>query len=252
MASNKDTITYKIIHVPKTSPQLADIVTKTRTTRLHTLETDPTSWLSNHAAELALPISVWERRLTSPDITIFVCIATSSDEHGRDPETNLLQSEWAGFAALRGPMKYEDYYASPDMGLPIPASPEEEGRWHMYDLYTLPKHRGQGVARKLIEECVATAVKYTGGCEPALAPSAHNPEVKHARIRLFMNPKNVWLITVYENMGFVKAGKVTLAEGFRANSMDESIPANTRDTKEMVDVWHTRYGLAMEQVVKIR
>ena len=67
-----------------------------------------------------------------------------------------------------------------------------------------------------------------------------------------MNPKNAWLITVYEKMGFVKAGMVTLAEGFKANSMDESIPANTRETKELVGVWHTRYGLAMEQVVKIR
>jgi ribosomal protein S18 acetylase RimI-like enzyme len=252
MASNKDTITYKIIHVPKKSPQLADIVAKTRATRLNVLETDPTSWLSNHAAESALPISVWERRLTSPDITILVCIATSRNEDGRDPETNLLQSEWAGFAALRGPMKYEDYYVTPDMGLPFPASPEEERRWHLYDLYTMPMHRGQGVARRLIEECIATAVRYTEGSEPALAPSAHIPEVKHARIRLFMNPKNAWLITVYEKMGFVKAGMVTLAEGFRANSMDESIPANTRETKEMVDVWHTRYGLAMEQVVRIK
>lgn len=252
MASNKDTITYKIIHVPKTSPRLAEIVTKTRATRLHTLETDPTSWLSNHAAESALPISVWERRLTSPGITVLVCIATSSNEDGSDPETNLLQSEWAGFAALRGPMKYEDYYITFDMGLPTPASPEEERRWHLYDLYTMPKHRGQGVAKSLIDECIATAVRYTEGSEPALTPSAHIPEVKHARIRLFMNPKNAWLITVYEKMGFVKAGMVTLAEGFKANSMDESIPANTRETKELVGVWHTRYGLAMEQVVKIR
>jgi GNAT superfamily N-acetyltransferase len=252
MASNKDTSTYKIIHVPKTSPRLAEIVTKTRATRLHTLETDPTSWLSNHAAESSLPISVWERRLTSPDVTILVCIANSSNEDGRDPETNLIHSEWAGFAALRGPIKYEDYYVTPDMGLPIPASPKEELRWHLYDLYTLPKHRGQGVARRLIEECVATAVRHTEGSEPTLAPSTHTPEVKHAGIRLFMNPKNAWLITVYESMGFVKAGKVTLTEGFMANSMDESIPANTRETKEMIDLWHTRFGLAMEQVVKIK
>ena len=252
MASNKDTITYKIIHVPKTSPRLAEIVTKTRATRLHTLETDPTSWLSNHAAESALPISVWERRLTSPGITVLVCIVTSSNEDGSDPETNLLQSEWAGFAALRGPMKYEDYYITFDMGLPTPASPEEERRWHLYDLYTMPKHRGQGVAKSLIDECIATAVRYTEGSEPALTPSAHIPEVKHARIRLFMNPKNAWLITVYEKMGFVKAGMVTLAEGFKANSMDESIPANTRELIVSSGGRHTRYGLAMEQVVKIR
>lgn len=252
MASVKDTITYKIIQVPKSSPQLAEIVTKARATRLHTLETDPTSWLSNHATESALPISVWERRLTSPKITIFVCIATSSNDDGRNPETNLLQSEWAGFAALRGPMKYEDYYVTPDMGLPIPVRPEEEARWHMYDLYTLPEHRGQGVAKKLIEECIATAVRYTEGGEHALIPSAYIPEVKRARIRLFVSPKNAWVISMYEKMGFVKAGKVTLTEGFMANTMDESIPANTRETKELVDLWHTRFGLAMEKVVKIK
>lgn len=141
------------------------------------------------------------------------------------------------------------------MGLPIPDHLESEARWHVYDLYTLPGHRGKGLAKKLVRTCVQTAVQYTQGLPATASTTASttaSPDaIQQARIRLFMNPANTWLLKMYESLGFAAAGRVTLEEGFRANGLDESIPANTRETEEGRKTWHTRFGLAMEQVVRV-
>ncbi|KAF3043744.1 hypothetical protein E8E12_009371 [Didymella heteroderae] len=256
------TTTYRIIRVPRASPRLADLVTKSRATRLHILKTDPTALLAQHAVEEALPLEVWHKRFTHPEITVLVCVATpstttdvsaplgstniASNTGIPDHETTtlLLEREWVAVAALRGPVTYEDYYVTPDMGLPVPVDPETEARWHVFDLYTAPPHRGKGLARKLVTACIATAVARTQH------PDATQP-LRKARIRLFMNPANAWLIRVYESMGFKAEGKVTLEEGFRVNCLDESIPAGTSETEEGRARWHTRFGLAMERVVQV-
>lgn len=175
-----------------------------------------------------------------------------------DDESVLLGAEWVGFAAVRGPMDVQDYYVSPDMGLPVPHRPDEERRWHVFDLYTLSAHRGRGLARSLVGECVDVAVEGTQelASSPLLACSdgavrVSEVEVKQARIRLFVDPKNAWLVRMYEGLGFRAAGKVTLEEGFRANRLDESIPGDTRLDEELERLWHTRFGLAMEQVVAV-
>lgn len=244
---------YRLIRVPRASPRLAELVTKYRAMKLHALKTDPASLGAKHDIEAALPFSVWTKRLSNPEATILVCIATGNTTDNQDPIMDLMDNKWVGLATIRGPMKYEDYYVNPDMGLPVPAVPEAERRWHIYDLYTLPEHRGQGLARNMVKECVAIAVESTASqcADNETTACPDGLEVNAARIRLFMNPKHAWLLTMYESFGFVAAGKVTLEEGFRANVLDESIPANTRETKDLVDMWHTRIGLAMEQVVKL-
>ena len=230
---------------------MADHVNKFRTTKLLALETDPTSFLAQYAVESALPLEVWTNRL-SREVTILICVATNQDSVINDSailddETALIEGEWVGFAAIRGPMKYEDYYVNPDMNLQTPENPSVETRWHVYDLYTLPAHRGRGLAKQLINKCNATAVEYT----KALSISS-DKSFKQSRIRLFMNPKNTWLIKMYERLGFQASGRVTLEEGFRANAVEESIPVNTRETEELEKTWHTRFGVAMEQVVSVK
>lgn len=238
--------TYRILRVPKTSPRLASLVAKSRATRLTALETDPTAFLAQHAVEQALQLSVWHARLTNPEVTMLACVASSargarSEDEDEDDVDVLLQSEWLAVAALRGPMEEEAYYESPDMRLPVPEKPETEARWHVFDLYTLPAHRGRGLARRLVGACVETAVEYSRAL----------PQTEKARLRLFMNPKNAWLVKVYESMGFVTAGSVTLTEGFRANCMEASLPGGTAETEEGRARWHTRFGMAMEQVVSL-
>lgn len=259
MASNDKTTTYRIIRVPKASPRMTELVTKFRSTRLDALMSDAASFLSKYAVESALVPSVWHRRFSNTQTMILACISISNPTADSDPETNLIENEWVGFAAVRGPMEYADYYVTPDMGLPIPGTPENETRWHVYDLYTLPQHRGKGLARRLVNECIAIAMECTTSLNTSLLPptvqkcevSSQAAELKQARIRLFMDPKNIWLINMYESMGFKVAGKVTLEEGFRANALDESIPVDTRKTEGSTKLWHTRFGVAMEQVVHL-
>ncbi|KAJ4331670.1 hypothetical protein N0V95_009839 [Ascochyta clinopodiicola] len=160
MTASTTPTTYKFICVPRTSPRFAELVTKFRATRLSALETDPASFVSQHATELALPLEIWTKRF-SRDATVLICVASSSASPPLDDETALIEGEWAGFAALRGPLKYEDYYFSPAMNLAIPENPQVEARWYIYDVYTAPAHRGRGLAKKLINTCVELAVEGT-------------------------------------------------------------------------------------------
>lgn len=77
------------------------------------------------------------------------------------------------------------------------------------------------------------------------------PDLRQARIRLFMNLKNAWLIAMYEKLGFTAAGRVTLEKGFRANALNDSVPIDTRESEESTIFWHTRFEVAMEQVVRL-
>lgn len=237
MTTASASTTYKIIRIPQTSPRLTDLVTKFRTTKLSALESDPSSFVSRHATESALPLSVWTTRM-SRETSILICTATRTSAPLTDDEA-LMLGAWVGFAAVRGPMTHDAYFA-PGTELPIPIpSPAAETRWHMYDLYTLPAHRGRGLGKRLVNACIAAAVEWTRGAGQA-----------EARIRLFVNPKNGWLVGMYEGLGFRGVGRVSLREGARANDMEESLP-DVESTEEGRGVWDERVGLAMERVVRV-
>jgi GNAT superfamily N-acetyltransferase len=244
MTSTDTSPIYKVIRIPRTSSRLADLVTKFRHTKLAALEADSVSFASQYAIESALPLEVWTNRL-SQETTILICVAISNESIPLEDEDALIQGEWVGFAAVRGPMKYSDYYFYPEMGLPIPSNPDAETRWHIYDIYTCPSHRGKGLAKRLIAGCIETAVEYT-------TAMSENHQLRLARLNLFMNPKNTWLLKMYENVGFEGVGKVTLTEAFRANAMDESLPEDSDSTEELRTMWHSRHGLAMERVVEVK
>ncbi|KAF9694053.1 hypothetical protein EKO04_007871 [Ascochyta lentis] len=247
MATNNISTNYKFIRVPRTSSRLREIVAKFRTERLSALETDPASFVSQHATESALPLEVWNNRL-SRETTVLICVASNNDSTPLDDETALIHGEWAGFAALRGPLSYEDYYFSADMNLPVPANPQAEARWYIYDLYTLPAHRGRGLAKRLVNTSIQLAV---AGTQTLRTLSSDNVSLQSARIRLFMNPKNTWLVQMYEGFGFRGVGRVTKTEGLRAGALDDSLPEDTESSEELRRFWHSRNGLAMEQVVMV-
>ncbi|KAJ4362986.1 hypothetical protein N0V83_010103 [Neocucurbitaria cava] len=244
MNSNTHTeVQYHIVRIPTTSPHLADLVTKFRDTKLLALQTSPSEWIYQHALEASHPLSVWQSRLIRQN-TILICVATSAPV--TSSEDALIQGEWVGFAAARGPLSFEEYYPVPEMQQTLPDDPDAETRWHIYDLYTFPANRGQGIARKLGAACMATVSEITA------TSKASGGNVRRARIRLFVNPKNTVLVDTYERLGFQMSGRVTLREGFEANGMRESIPSedsmSAEDFKKMFD---TRYGMAMERVVDV-
>jgi GNAT superfamily N-acetyltransferase len=231
---------YTVLRIPTNSPHIADFVAKFRDTKLAALKADPASFYQRHDVESLHPLSVWHARLTSQR-TCLVCVATKVPVSSS--EDALLNGEWAGFAAARGPLSFEEYYSSPDMGQPVPKDPESELRWHVYDLYTAPLHRGHGVATKLGKGLTAVVAEDTQAMNDGV--------IKRARLRLIVHPKSTWLVKGYLNGGFEKSGTVTLREGLVANGMAESVAEDTSSTEELRAIWETRYGMAMERVIDV-
>ncbi|KAH7359495.1 hypothetical protein BKA66DRAFT_228955 [Pyrenochaeta sp. MPI-SDFR-AT-0127] len=232
---------YQILRIPTSSPHLSDLITKFRDTKLEALKCSPSEWIYQYASESGHPLSVWKARLARQN-TILVCVATQ--DTSLSAEDALLQGEWVGFAVVRGPFAFEDYYAVPEMEQPVPEDPDVETRWHIYDLYTFPAHRGRGIATKL----GAAGMAAVGEITAALSDKTK----QRARVRLFCNPKNTALVDTYKRLGFEQSGRVTLKEGLEANGMAESIPArDAMSSEHFKRVFDTRIGIAMERVIDI-
>lgn len=229
-----------LLRISPTSPHISALVSKFRTTKLSALHTDPKVFVQRYDYEVQHPLSVWETRLAR-QISVLVCVeARKDDETTLSDDEILLQKEWLGFGAVRGPIAYDTYYPSLEMQQPIPQDPECETRWHLYDLYTFPKYRGNGIAQSLGEGLFRIVVQGT----LALGKSI-------ARMRLIVHPKSTWLVDGYTKMGFAKSGVCSLKEGFVANGMGESVPEDTSSTEELRALWETRYGMCMERVVEV-
>jgi ribosomal protein S18 acetylase RimI-like enzyme len=229
---------YIIVRFPTNSPHLAELVTKYRDTKLAALKNDPGAFVQRYDIESRLPLSVWHTRLTTRSTTL-VCVAT--DKPALDTEEALLVGEWVGMEAVLGPLPFEEYHtafaaASP----PVPQAPDPETRWHVYDLYVSPTHRGHGIAGMLREGLVAL-----------IAQEAASLGAKAARMRLIVNPKNTWVVDWDRRCGFEKHVMVTLKEGFIANGMEESVAQDTGSTEQLRALWETRYGLCMERLMDV-
>ncbi len=239
-------VEYRIIQLPLQTPyvpNLTDYAAKFRSVKLSSLEQSPTEWIYKHSDEAHHPLSVWEDRLKRNNI-VHACIATSGGDASVSNEEALLHGEWAGFGVLRGPFSVKDYYASPEMQMPVPEHPEDETRWHFYDLYTFPAHRRQGVARKLIFASLDVAKERTR------LIGEKNKRI--ARVRLIANPNNPMLLKIYNGLGFARCGMIELQEALVANGMAESIPARDAYGEEAyVKKYASRYGLIMDRVLDV-
>jgi ribosomal protein S18 acetylase RimI-like enzyme len=230
-------VNYKTIRIPLDSPYLASIIAKYRATKIGAMKADPASFWAKHDQELALAFSIWEVRFKICAATL-VCVATT--DLTLSDEDTLLQKEWVGFASIRGPMDYATYYPNPDMEQPIPEDPSSELRWHIFDLYILPGHRQRGLAKKLLVGSIDAAV----GLSTALCIQGK----RRARLRLFVDSRNTWLVQWYELMSFAVSGKASPREGYTVNGLSESIPEMTDELRVF---WDSRIGFAMERVVEL-
>jgi GNAT superfamily N-acetyltransferase len=227
---------YTILRLPPASPHIA----KFRDTKLAALKTDPGEWIYPHSSEAKHSLSVWKTRLARP-ASVFVCVATP--DTNLSTEDALIQGDWVGFVAIRGPMTYDAYYASPGMEQPVSEDPDAETRWHLYDFYVFPAHRGHGIARKLMAACVADAGESSD--------TTNEGGIKRARIRIFVNAKKAGLMDTYRRWGFRESGIACIREGLTANGMSESVPQDTTSTEELRAFFETRVGTAMEKIVDL-
>ncbi|KAJ5279796.1 hypothetical protein N7478_005168 [Penicillium angulare] len=200
-----------------------DSVQKYRGLRLKALQASPGSFASTYETESALPESEWMSRLTAPGRETFICAATL---HHNSP-TRSDTTEWIGQLTLRGPVSAQDFTLPVESGQPVQKLDEEEERWQMLSLFTLSEHRGNGLGTNLCREALDYLQNYQK-CPQAV------------QVRLMVKPENQVTVKLYQRLGFVKAGKCTLAEALIANGDKHLLPSDLSSPK-----WSTRQGLIM-------
>ena len=236
--------TYATFSIPQDcgNLHLDALATKFRNFKLDALQRAPEAFSAEFNAESQLPHSVWLSRIIEPGTTTLVCVATATDKHtdgdASTPDNErlkaLLEGEWTGTFTLIGPIPREDYLF-PKSGQPEPGLEGFETRWQLTSLFTLPKFRGLGIARRLTE----AAIQF--GQHTSNKLGSATGRVVQTRVRLIVHPKNLGVVAMYEKFGFTDSARMTVAEACIANRAGDMIPADADPEK-----WHSRFGVAME------
>lgn len=219
MASN---YTYSFFRVSKTDG--IDIsAQKYRDLRLNALKTSPDSFSSTYDIESAFTDADWIDRLTLPDRELFICAATPLNLNPSSPDS----IQWIGQVTLRGPSSRADFELPAEAGQPPQKADEEEERWQMLSLFTLPEHRGHGLGGKLCQEALNHLRSYR-----ALP--------RGIQVRLMVKAGNRVTVELYRRLGFTHAGTATLVEALVANGDADLLPKDLGSAK-----YSDRKGLIM-------
>ncbi|KZP26207.1 hypothetical protein FIBSPDRAFT_819939 [Athelia psychrophila] len=225
---------------PATLPSLAK---RYAALRLGILLSHPTSFASNHAIEETFTEAQWEARVWREEVTVFVCIAKPL-AMGADipPASNESESEfdgeWVGAATFIGPIPRQRYQFAVESGSPESGTDAEETKWHMTAVFTSPHHRGQGLAKRLID-----AVKVYARAHNNALPT----KADAVRIRITGNPTNLTVIALYGGQGFVDVARATGREAFMANG-DDALIGLKMQTEQGRQMMQGRGVLVMEYV----
>ncbi|CAG8904078.1 unnamed protein product [Penicillium egyptiacum] len=216
MASN---YTYSFFRVSKTDG--IDVsAQKYRDLRLKALKTSPDSFSSTFDIEAAFTDADWIDRLTLPDRELFICVANLNP-------LSPNSTQWIGQVTLRGPSSRADFELPMEACQPAQKSDEEEERWQMLSLFTLPEHRGHGLGGKLCQEAINYLRSYRSfPCE--------------IQVRLIVKAGNHVTVELYRRLGFTHAGRATLVEALIANGDEDLLPKDLASPK-----YSERGGLIM-------
>lgn len=223
--------TYKIHHVPTSDDQLLPFLAgKFASLRLSALSVSAGAFSSTFEIESAFISSQWIKRLKRPLVHTFVAVAYGSDT---PPEKQTIDAgDWIGSATLLGPFP-KDVYELKESGGPVIESDDVETRWQMTAVYNSPAHRGRGIAKMLICGALDFASEQSG-------------KDRSTRVRIMIHPNNVVVKKLYDGLGFVDAGNVTLAEAYFSNGDTELLPADGGASDP--EKYHWRGGLIMERL----
>ena len=213
--------TYSIMRLDRTAADLPSMAEKYRGLRLFAIETNPENFASTFELEASRSTEDWVERLCRTGVDHFVAIA-----HGPD-----RIDEFVGQVVVFGPMALDAYALPPEASEPVNqrVNKQSETRWQLTALYTAPRHRGKGLAKML--------------CSAAFNHAMNYELDKKARMRLFLRPDNIAALKLYEDLGYVNGGRVTLAEAMVLNGDKDLLPEDHSDAS-----YHDRYGLVMVKV----
>ncbi|KAJ6098738.1 hypothetical protein N7467_000273 [Penicillium canescens] len=203
MASN---YTYSFFRVSKTDG-VGISAQKYRDLRLKALKTSPSSFSSTYDIEAAFTDADWIDRLTVPDREVFICAAIPLSHDPSCP----VDIQWIGQVTLRGPSSRTDFELPVEAGQPPQKSDEEEERWQMLSLFTLPEYRGHGLGSKLCLEALSYLRLYRSF-------------PRNIQVRLIVKAGNNVTVELYRRLGFIHAGRATLIEALIANGDEYLLP----------------------------
>ncbi|KAJ5261168.1 Acyl-CoA N-acyltransferase [Penicillium angulare] len=216
------TYTYSFFRVSKTNG-IDTSAQQYRDLRLKALKTSPGSFSSTYTIESTFSDADWVDRLTVPDREVFICAATPVGLNSSCP--NDIQ--WIGQVTVRGPASRTGFELPVEAGQPPQRSDEEEERWQMLSLFTLPQHRGHGLGSKLCQE----AIEYL---------RSYRTFPRDVQVRLIVKAGNDITVELYRRLGFMHAGRATLVEALIANG-DEHLISEDRNSA----MYHDRQGIIM-------
>lgn len=196
-------MSYSFFKINQEDPELAQVALKYKTLRLDALTQSPSSFSSTFETESKLPDHEWLRRIKSPNKRTFICAIT-----------NGSQTKWVAQVTLRGPILAKEFLLPSESGQPPPSSDNEEEKWQMLSLYTLPDHRGKGLGKKLCQEAFRHLT-----CE-------QRGQASGILVRIMIKPENQVTIALYRSLGFEGSGSCTLEEALKANGDAELLPAS--------------------------
>ena len=209
---------YQCFRINPDGPDLPSQAAKYRALRLKALKESPQSFSSSYEIESQFPDEIWISRIQETGKTTFVCSATSGDS-----------SEWVGQVSLRGPLSVEEFRLPQESGQNPPESDDQVQRWQMLSLYTLPSHRGKGLAKALCQTAFDFAVSHA------------KPTAVNTTIRIMVKPDNKATLSMYKSLGFKETGSCTLEEALRANGDANLLPEGSLNEE-----YTTRTGVIME------
>ncbi|KAH7009049.1 putative GNAT family acetyltransferase [Macrophomina phaseolina] len=218
---------YSCIRIDPQSPYLARLAQKYKALRLSALTESPSAFSSTYDIESRLADEWWESRLRLPGRETFICVANAPSGSARAGE-----GKWAAQVTLLGPVPASSYNLPESAQQPLVAPDDEEEKWQMLSLYTLPMHRGKGVGKMLCREAfrwLKTKEADDGKQQP-----------KRVRVRIMVKPENTATVKLYAGLGFEVSGKCTLAEALKANGDEELVPEDGGGQK-----YQERTGLIM-------
>ncbi|KAH6874290.1 hypothetical protein B0T10DRAFT_499059 [Thelonectria olida] len=201
-------MSYSFVRIDPFAADLSSAAAKYKALRLEALRQSPTAFSSTLEAESQFSDDVWVSRLCDPEKETFICVF--------EEETT---TEWVAQVTLRGPLSAEQFRLPSESGQPVPDDDRVEEKWQMMSLYSLPNHRGKGLAVQLCKEAFQFLVR------------REETKTPFVRVRIMVKFGNTSTARLYKGLGFEDSGTCTLEEALRANGEGYLVPKGMLEEK---------------------
>lgn len=145
---------YKLPQLATSDPVLLEFVSRMRSLRLKSLQTDAKSFISIYDSEVREPMEFWVKRYQSPIAEHFTIVRNPVTK-GDNFISELLGQDWLGFMVLVGPndTRAEPQVIQEQTSTLTGASPTRK-EYFMAAVYIDPPIRGRGAGRLLVQAAI--------------------------------------------------------------------------------------------------